>query len=181
MWYLKSESQLLLHAFQNPIFCGWYFKAENNISLTVVCDVTVRFQNQKLVANLWCLCIVRETVVIFNLKSCYFPFYCKMLMTALVVCRVAHSFSLVSDKYIFTSPADIVVQPARSTACYLAPLRACFVRDMKVSWLLTVYLRSMIGHLSLMAPSAGAVTTTTTTHSCMLGGKKWGEGVKEVS
>lgn len=103
-----------------------------------------------------------------------------MLMTALVVCRVAHSFSLVSDKYIFTSPADIVLQPARSTACYLAPLRACFVRDMKVSWLLTVYLRSMIGHLSLMAPSAGAVTTTTT-HSCMLGGKKWGEGVKEVS
>lgn len=50
-------------------FCGWYFKAENNLSLTVVCDVTVRFQNQKLVANLWCLCIVRETVVIFNLKS----------------------------------------------------------------------------------------------------------------
>lgn len=31
-------------------------------------------------------------------------------MTALVVCRVAHSFSLVSDKYIFTSPADIVLQ-----------------------------------------------------------------------
>lgn len=89
-------------------------------------------------------------------------------MTALVVCRVAHSFSLVSDKYIFTSPADIVLQPA----CYLAPLRACFVRDMKVSWLLTVYLRSMIGHLSLMAPSAGAVTTTK--HSCMLGGKKMG-------
>lgn len=49
-----------------------------------------------------------------------------------------------------------------------------------MSWLLRVYLESMIGHLSLMAPSVGAVTTTTT-HSCVLGGGvSFSEGSKTL-
>lgn len=73
---------------------------------------------------------------------------------------------------IFTRPADTGCSLYAAIARYLAPLRACFVREMEVSGLLRVYLGSMIGHLRHMAPSAGAITTTTTTqlHASKQGG-----------
>lgn len=79
--------------------------------------------------------------------------------------------------WVFTGPAN-GLKPAQSVACYLAPLRACFAREVEVSELLGVYLRRMIGHLFHKAPSAGTTTTKTIKHSWTPGWKRGGLAVQ---
>lgn len=101
----------------------------------------------------------------------------KKLLTALVTLRVAHLFTLQSviRKQCSTfSPG----QQMQAEACTQRRVLSCSAQSLlcEGSGSVTatrVYLGSMIGHLSHMAPSAGA-TTTITTHGSLRGKEKEG-------